>query len=169
LGLIDPIVTEFAREAASTRRLLERVPFDNPEWQPHAKSMNLVRLASHVAEIPGWTRLILLQDELRFEPGEFKPTIASNLEELLEIHDKGVADAASILPGITDEQLGQTWTMIVGGHPAVQGPKLEILRDWAFSHMIHHRGQLSVYLRLLDVPLPGIYGPSADSQTALNS
>ena len=167
MNVIDPIRAEFTKEAGLTRQVLERVPADKFEWQPHAKSMTLGRLASHVAEIPGWAKMIIADDELRFSPESFKPRIAASAKELLEIHDQAVAESTSVLDGVTDEVLGKTWTMYVMDNPVVQGPKLEVLREWTMNHLVHHRGQLTVYLRLLDVPLPGIYGPTADSQSPM--
>jgi uncharacterized damage-inducible protein DinB len=164
MPLIDPILQEFDREAKRTRTLLAVVPEDKFSWQPHTKSMTLARLASHVAEIPGWPAFIISQDELRFTADGFKPRIATSNAELLQIHDEAVATGRPILEKATDEALAKTWTMYLNDVPTIVAPKIEVLRDWSLNHLVHHRGQLTVYLRLLDVPLPSIYGPSADSQ-----
>jgi len=160
--LAPPILTEFQLEAASTRRLLERVPGDKLDWQPHEKSMTLGRLASHVAEIPHWGRPIVNTPELDLATSDYKPEVATDLDGLLAMHDKIAQDFVEAVSSKEDDELLEKWKLLSGDHVIVDMPRINVLRSFIMSHLVHHRGQLTVYLRMLDVPLPGIYGPSAD-------
>ncbi len=165
MSLNQPLLAEFDHEMASTRRLLERVTDTSLSWGPHPKSMNMARLASHVAELPGWVGFTVQTAELDLNPpgGEpYNPKIHSNVQELLESFDSNVAGARKALEGATDEVLFEPWTLKNAGHAIFTMPKVACLRSFCFNHLIHHRGQLSVYLRLNDIPVPGMYGPSAD-------
>lgn len=163
MNIIEPIIAEIQREAATTRRLLERVPEDSFAWKPHEKSATLGRLAAHVAELPSFLIPALTQDELNFAAGEYKPFEPSNVAELVERFDKNIASAVEILKQQDDvESLSRLWRLSSGEHVIFELPRIGVIRFFAINHMIHHRGQLSVYLRLLDVPLPSIYGPTAD-------
>src|SRR5947209_20565526 len=162
MGLSEPIAEELRREAATTRRMLERVPEDKMSWRPHEKSMTLGRLAGHIAELPSLVVFTLTQDEVDFAAGNYQPFEASNSAELLEKFDKNVAGAVEALQGQEDEHLLKTWRLKRNGQVLFELPRAAVLRTMGLNHVIHHRGQLSVYLRLLDVPLPSVYGPTAD-------
>jgi uncharacterized damage-inducible protein DinB len=158
----ERLLAEFKQEAASTRRLLERVPMDKADYKPHEKSMTLGRLATHVAEIAGWWKECLVKDELDFAVGDFTPKVFTKTEELIALHDDLVAKAEQILTSTPESEFEKMWTMRQGEMIFFTLPKHEVVRTWCLNHLYHHRAQLGVYLRLLDVPLPSIYGPSAD-------
>ncbi|WP_295649224.1 DinB family protein [uncultured Mucilaginibacter sp.] len=162
MNLNKALIGEMQHEAASTRKMLERVPNDKLGWKPHEKSMTLGKLATHVSDLPNWTGFTINADELDLASGAFKPFLATSTVELLKHHDESVAGAIAALESVTNEQLMEMWTLRMGDHVIFTMPKVQVLRNMVFSHMVHHRGQLSVYLRMLDVPVPGMYGPSAD-------
>jgi uncharacterized damage-inducible protein DinB len=162
MGINELFIAELQQESASTRKLLERVPLDKADWKPHEKSMPLGRLATHVAEIPGWTTVTMEQDELDFATMDYKPVIAKDNHELVKMLDENLAKALKTLKDSPDERFSENWTMRTGDKIYFTLPKAAVLRSFAFNHQYHHRAQLTVYLRLLDVPLPGIYGPTAD-------
>jgi len=160
------ILQEFDQEAATTRRVLERVPADKLTWKPHAKSMSLGQLALHVAQSPGALSGWAVEDTFAFTgPMDGAPQPATTAE-ILAAHDEGVKQMKAAVGKIGDAGLGKAWTMTAGGNTVMSMPKGSLLRSLALNHVYHHRGQLSVYLRLLDVPVPSIYGPSADEQPA---
>jgi uncharacterized damage-inducible protein DinB len=161
MSINETLLPEFDQEMASTRKILDSVPEDKFAWKPHAKSMSLDRLASHLAEMPTWGVMIINQDKLDMTPGT-KPFIAATKAELLESLDKNVAAARAAIAGASDEHFGKIWTFSYAGHTIFAMPRIAALRSMVMSHIIHHRGQLGVYLRLNDVPVPGMYGPSAD-------
>lgn len=163
MTLAKSLLAELKHESAQTRKLLEVVPFEKADFKPHEKSMNLKRLATHVCEITGWWKECLLNDGLDFSVGEYKLKVLNSVEELLELHDTLVANAEKILTEISEEEFGKPWTMRNGETIYFTMPKAAVVRTWCFSHLIHHRGQLTVYLRMLDVALPNIYGPTADN------
>jgi uncharacterized damage-inducible protein DinB len=162
MTISEMLLPELDQEMANARKILDCVPEDKFNWKPHPKSMTLGRLASHVAEMPQWALFTIQQDQLELTPG-MKPFNAETKAELLETLDKNTAAAREALAGVSDEDLGKIWKLIYAGNPMFAMPRTAVLRSMVFSHMIHHRGQLSVYLRLLDVPIPGMYGPSADA------
>lgn len=162
MGIIDGYLPEFDREMGSTRRLLERVPFDDPQWTPHAKSMSLLKLATHITEIPNFGLRAMTAKEFDVAaPREPKPPVTS-AAELVARFDANVAAAREQLVGKTDPELMVPWKLVNGGKEVFTLPRIGVLRTLLLNHIIHHRGQLSVYLRLRDIPLPSIYGPSAD-------
>lgn len=161
MNIIDPILMEFTHEAGITRRLLERVPDEQLGWKPHEKSMSMGRLASHIAEIPTFVAAILGQDELIL-PGSYTPLNAGSTAEILEAFDKNVAMATEMMQGQSNERLMQPWRLKKGEHVVFEMPRIGVIRGLVLNHSVHHRGQLSVYVRMHDVPLPSIYGPSAD-------
>lgn len=162
MGMIDGYLPEFDREMGSTRRLLERVPFDIPEWRPHPRSMTLLKLATHIADIPNFgVRALTAPSFDVAAPREAKPTLTS-AAELVARFDAHVAAARNALVGKTDPELMAPWKLVNNGKEVFTLPRIGVLRTLLMNHIIHHRGQLSVYLRLRDVPLPSIYGPSAD-------
>jgi uncharacterized damage-inducible protein DinB len=164
MPLVDALLPEFDREMTTTRKLLERLPEDKLAWKPHAKSFSLGALATHVATLPVWGEATLSRTE--FDLGATPPLAAlPSKAEVLATFDKNVAAARSALAGKADGELMALWTLKRGSHTLFSMPKSVVWRSFVLSHLVHHRGQLSVYLRLLDVPVPSIYGPSADEQS----
>jgi uncharacterized damage-inducible protein DinB len=166
MTIAETLLPEFDREMATTRRLLERVPDDRLAWQPHAKSMTLGRLAEHLGELALWGRMTISAPEVDLEqfgrPAGHQPP--ATRAALLAAFDSQVAQARGVLVGRTDAELMAPWTLRRGAQTFFTMPKATCWRTFVMNHLVHHRGQLSVYLRLLDVPLPSIYGPSADEQ-----
>ncbi|HZS44355.1 MAG TPA: DinB family protein [Blastocatellia bacterium] len=158
--IIDSILAEMTQEAQTTRKLLERVPGDKLSWRPHPKSYSLGQLALHVARIPGAISGIAILDGM--EAPNFQQAEATSVNELLETLDQGIATARENLSGLGDARLHQQWDLKRGEQVVFSIPRIAVLRSLMLNHYYHHRGQLSVYLRLLDVPVPSIYGPSAD-------
>ena len=160
---ITAILGEMEHENATTRRVLERVPTDKLSWKPHPKSMSLGELALHVAMSPGYiAEGWACQDTVDFGKGGGKTPEPTSTQEILAAHDEGVSKTKSALQKIGDAGLGQQWTATMNGATVFDMPKAALIRSIVLNHTYHHRGQLSVYLRLLDVPVPSIYGPSAD-------
>jgi uncharacterized damage-inducible protein DinB len=157
------LIPEFEEEMKNTRKILERVPDGKFDFQPHAKSMTLGRLASHVADLPGWGSMTIDVDVLDMQPGT-KPYTAETRSELLADFDTKVADARAKIAAATDEHWAQTWTFKYGGQTIVAMPRSQVMRGMVMNHLVHHRAQLGVFLRLLDIPIPGMYGPSADDK-----
>jgi uncharacterized damage-inducible protein DinB len=164
MGMIDPLIEELKQEAATTRKHLERAPEKDFDWKPHEKSMSLGALCSHLAESSAWTAEILEKDGVDIDPSSYQPWVAKSRAELLEKFDANLATSLQVLKDQPDEKLMRPWTMRVGGKEVFTMPRLAVLRSFILSHVIHHRGQLGVYLRLRDVPLPAVYGPTADEQ-----
>jgi uncharacterized damage-inducible protein DinB len=156
------IIAELTHEASQTKRMLEKVPFNEPAWKPHDKSMHLVHLASHIAHIPKWISVILSGNEFDFTKEKFRRDDATSSEELMQYYQESLDGAVKSLEAATDEHLKETWSFRAGEKVFFTLPRIVAIRNMALNHLIHHRGQLSVYLRLLDVPVPGMYGPSAD-------
>jgi uncharacterized damage-inducible protein DinB len=161
MPLIDALLPEFDHEMTTTRKLLERLPEDKFEWKPHARSTALGGLATHVANLPTWGRMALEQSEFDLGGGGQLPA-ATSRSELLATFDKNIAAARASLVGRTDAELMAPWTLRRGGQTIFTMPKTVVWRSFVLNHLVHHRGQLSVYLRMLDVKIPSIYGPSAD-------
>lgn len=161
MRMVDPILAELNEEAPRTRRVLERVPEDKLAWKPHPKSMSLGRLAMHVAEINGVIAEMTLADSYDFGTGR-PGREAKSRAELLDVFDKGLAQAQEIVGKTDDTRCMCEWTALLNGNKAMSMPRVAVFRGIMMNHLYHHRGQLSVYLRLLDVPVPSIYGPSAD-------
>jgi uncharacterized damage-inducible protein DinB len=164
MQLKHDFITQLVQEGHNTRRLLERLPFEKKEWKPHEKSMTLMELAIHIVDIPKWTCDTLTTAELDFSTAESKPYEISSLDELLLAFDKNINNALSELENASDDIFFDHWTLRDGDLIFFSLPKKEVLQTWSFNHWFHHRGQLTVYLRLLDVPVPGIYGASADEK-----
>ncbi|MEK9501241.1 DinB family protein [Gaopeijia maritima] len=154
-------IPEFEHEAALTRKTLERVPLEQGDWKPHEKSFTLRQLASHLATIPSWTAVTLKQDELDMDPEDQAPQFDTR-DAMLDAFDHSVEEARQALADTSGEQLMGTWTLKSGGQTVLSMPRVAVLRGFVLNHAVHHRAQLGVYLRLLDVPVPSIYGPSAD-------
>ncbi len=155
---------QLEREAPLSRKTLERVPEGRPDWRPHEKSMPLGYLSQLVATMPNWIAMTVLQDELDLKPPSgsgYKPPSTETRAKLLAAHDDSVAKGLAALRNTTDQHLATSWKLLVGGHVAMEKPRHEVIAD-TFTHLAHHRGQLTVYLRLNGVAVPSIYGPSAD-------
>jgi uncharacterized damage-inducible protein DinB len=157
----ERIVLEYDDEMKKARTMLERVPGDTLAWKPHAKSMSLGQLANHVADFPNWAMTCVQVDTLDI-PADFKPVPPKSTAEILQKFDKDLAGARQALGGLKEEQLGAKWTLKFGDQEIFSMPRADVLRLTVMNHMVHHRAQLGVYLRLLDVAVPGMYGPSAD-------
>ena len=160
MAMVDALLPEFDHEMGTTRKLLERVPDDKLDWRPHPKSMTLGHLATHVATIPMWGSVTITQPEIDLS-GDPTP-LARDRAELLSRFDKHVADTRAALVGKSDAELMAPWSLKSKGQTIFTQPKAGVWRGFVMSHLIHHRAQLSVYLRMNDVPLPSMYGPSAD-------
>lgn len=160
----DAFIAELKHESDLTKKMLERVPVEKGSWRPHEKSMTLGRLATHVAEIPHWISRIIRIDDWDFAVQGFSSHTATSKEELMKtFHDK-LHQAIADLESMSEEDFNRTWIVRRGDQMRRELQKKIAIRGWGFSHLVHHRGQLSVYLRLLDVPVPGMYGPSADEK-----
>jgi uncharacterized damage-inducible protein DinB len=160
--IVDSLFTELDQEAATTRRVLERVPSDKLGWKPHAKSMSLGQLSLHVATIPGAIAGFLMQDSLDMGGVNFEQPAAKSASELLPALDESIKAAKEVLAGLDDHKAMGTWKLTRAGKELFAAPRIGVARTIMLNHWYHHRGQLSVYLRLLDIPVPSIYGPSAD-------
>ena len=161
MAIADALLPEYDHETATTRRLLERVPDGKFDWKPHAKSMSLGELSSHLATMLTWGTSTL--DHPAFDvPESFAPPSLSTRADLLATFDKAATATRASLAARTDAEMMAPWSLTRGGKTLFTMPKVAVMRSFVVNHMIHHRGQLSVYLRQLDVPIPSIYGPSAD-------
>ena len=163
MAIKDALLPEFDHEMGSARRLLERVPEAQFAWKPHAKSFSLGDLAGHIAHIPHWMDVTIDGSEFDVATGEgARPAPPSSVKELLEQFDANVRSARAKLAEQPDGALMMPWTLKNDGREVFTMPKASVLRSFVFNHLIHHRGQLTVYLRLQNVPLPALYGPTAD-------
>ena len=160
MPLIDGMLLELDQEAQTTRRLLERISDDHLSWRPHSKARTLGELALHIASVPGAVAELAMQDKVQ-APNFVDPS-PSSAHEVISTLDESIAKAKKILGGVSDEKLMSPWSMMQGERELFTQPKIALLRSIMLNHWYHHRGQLSVYLRELDVPIPSIYGPSAD-------
>ena len=168
MKLSDVFLSEFDHEMNTARATLERIPDDKLSWKPHEKSMPLGRLAGHVAELAGWPVPAIDQDFLDFRPpGQppLQPTIATSRKQVLEIFDKNREQSRRAISNASDEHLMKNWSLLNGGQTIMTMPRFVVLRSFCINHMIHHRAQLGVYLRLNNIPVPSVYGPSADEGT----
>ena len=161
---IKELIAELKMESANTRKMLERVPSDKMHWRMHEKSMTLGRLASHIAEIPEWATRVVTSNEFDFATANFIPHVRETTEELLQVFDEKLKIALDSLEKASDASLNDIWIVRRGDQVFYKIPKKVVLRNFALNHLYHHRGQLSVYLRMLDIPVPGMYGPSADER-----
>jgi uncharacterized damage-inducible protein DinB len=166
MAITDALLPEFDHEIATTRRLLERVPEDQFGWKPHDRSMTLGQLAGHIAAIPRWCTMTLATEVLDLEAlgDEARPKPPASRAALLQEFDSRAREARAALAGAVDPAMLAPWTLRQGQQEFFTMPRASAIRTFVMNHLIHHRGQLSVYLRLRDVPLPAIYGPSADEQ-----
>jgi len=160
--MMEPMLGEFQQEAATTKRVLERVPADKLAWKPHPKSMSLGQLAMHIATIPGGITKMAQSDQYEVNPANFNQPGPKDLAEVLAALEAGVKEAQEYLGGVSDSAAMGHWRLTANGKEVMAMPRAAMLRTILLNHWYHHRGQLSVYLRLLEVPVPVIYGPSAD-------
>ena len=158
-----PMLKEFREEVAITKRLLNCVPADKLTWKPHPKSMSLGQLAGHIAAIPGRISKLAQQESFDVLKGSFVPAQPANLDEIFTTLEQGVGEADVFLQGLTDDSAAETFRLMKGDREIFHQPRAVVVRTIMLNHWYHHRGQLSVYLRLLDVSLPVIYGRSADT------
>jgi uncharacterized damage-inducible protein DinB len=164
MAIKNSFIGELNYESGLTKKMLERVPIEKALWKPHEKSYTLGRLATHIAEIPRWISRVITIDDFDFMTQPLSRQTAASREELMNIFNENLNNAIADLETMTDEDFAKKWILRRGDEVIREMPKKVAIRDWGFSHFIHHRGQLSVYLRLLDVPVPGMYGPSADER-----
>ena len=158
------LLPEFDEEMKKTRTLLERVPDGRWDYKPHEKSMALGRLANHIADLPGWGKTTLEVQVLDMQPGQ-QPPVSSSTAEVLSKFDKNVAETHEAIAKATDDDWSKMWTFKVGGQTVMSMPRSAVMRGVVMNHLIHHRAQLGVFLRLNDVQIPGMYGPSADEMS----
>ena len=167
MGVSAEFLPEFDSEMSATRRTLERIPEDKLAWKPHDKSMPLGRLAGHIAELVGMGVIVMKEDSLDFAArrvGELgsKPTVAESQKHVVELFDKHVSNARAAIASASDEHWSKSWKLSAGDRTFYEGSRMGAMRRMVMNHVIHHRAQLGVYLRLNDVPVPSVYGPSAD-------
>ncbi|UCF19360.1 MAG: DinB family protein [Gemmatimonadota bacterium] len=165
MAINESLLIELQQEAAATRKVLENIPEDKLAWRPHEKSMTLSRLATHIAELPAWGEVMLSRDEFDIAPPgapPFQPQELGSVAEILDLFDKNVAKLRELAGSTSDEDFRKQWTLLKGGNQVFTAPRIGVVRSTLFNHTIHHRGQLTVFLRLVGAPVPGTYGPSAD-------
>jgi uncharacterized damage-inducible protein DinB len=165
MSIAQSLLPEFDREMANTRTTLERVPEDKYSFKPHPKSMTMQALASHLTDIPGWAQPTLLQDSLDLSPPgapKWEPVLYTSRAQMLEKFDKNVTAAREAIEKTTDADFMKPWSLLMGGNVMFTMIRLAVIRGMIMNHAIHHRAQLAVYLRMNDVPVPALYGPSAD-------
>jgi uncharacterized damage-inducible protein DinB len=165
MKLTEMLLPEFDTEMANTRKTLERIPEDKFDWKPHEKSMALGILAGHLAELVGWCAVAVKQDVFDFQPPggpPYQPFVPKSRKEVLDTFDKGAREARAAIAECSDEHWMKNWSLLSGGQTLLTRPRIHVIRDFVLSHGIHHRAQLGVYLRLNNIPVPSIYGPSAD-------
>ena len=165
--MFEPILNEMREEAAVTRRILERIPADKLSWKPHRKSMSLGQLALHLANVPGRLTKILQQDQFEVPPENSDPPAPKNIEEVRAVFEQSCKAAEEYVSGMTEQSAQAPWRLMLKGKQVFSKPRAAVVRSIMMNHCYHHRGQLSVYLRLLDVPVPVIYGRSADESLSI--
>lgn len=164
MSLLQSLLPEFDHEMAGTRKTLERVPWEKRDWRPHDKSYTLGQLATHLGEVVSWGSFTLATDELDFATFDYTPPEHASVAELLDAFDRACAESRAAIAAADDATAMAIWTLRQGEQVMFALPKIAVLRSFVMSHNVHHRAQLGVYLRLLDVPVPALYGPSADEQ-----
>jgi uncharacterized damage-inducible protein DinB len=167
MSIAELLLPEFDQEMAGTRKTLERVPDDKLDWKAHPKSNTIRWVASHLAEIPGWVSATLIEDSWDFEPpgGEpYRTPMLSSREEILRVFDLHVAEARKAIAATSDEAFHKEWSLLQGGKVLFTMPRYTVARSFLLNHVIHHRAYLCSYLRLNDIPVPALYGPSGDEK-----
>lgn len=167
MNLNEPLLAELKHEAASTRKILERVPAESFGWKPHEKSMSLMQLSGHVAGITNWLPIIANDQEFDVSKRDNKPKVFTDTASLLQDFEESLAKATVAIQSASNENLMEKWRLRNGEHIIFEMPRVAAVRNIVLNHIVHHRGQLSVYLRLLNVPVPGMYGPSADEMNQM--
>lgn len=164
MSIAETFLPEFDQEAATTRRVLERVPEEKFDWTPHPKSASMRWLANHVATIPMWAEMTMKTEKLDLDTpeGQKRPPLPATHSELMATFEKNIAAAREAIAAADDQKMAETWSLVAGGRAVLSMPRAAVLRSMVMNHGIHHRAQLCVYLRLNDVPVPSVYGPSAD-------
>ncbi len=164
MTIVDGLLPEYDHEMATARRLLTRVPEADLAWKPHDKSMGLGQLAAHIATLPVWCSMVIAQPQFDFAASteDWRPQTPASVAEVLHRFDAAVGAGRSALSEASDAEMLAPWTLRQGAHEIFTMPRVSTIRSFVLNHLIHHRGQLSVYLRLRDVPVPSIYGPTAD-------
>jgi len=164
------MLAEFDQEMQNTRKTLERVPDDKWNWKPHEKSGTVGWLAAHIATLPGWATMTINTEEFDYAPvsgkSSYQPPKTENSKDLLAVFDKESSEARAALASVSDQEMLKTWTLLAGGKEIFAMPRVAVIRGVVMNHLIHHRAQLGVYFRLMGVPVPGLYGPSADENQA---
>ena len=168
MSIAAMLLPEFDQEMANTRKMLERVPDGKFAFKPHEKSMSLGRLAAHTAEMPSYAKATMSTEKLDFG-GDEKPFTPTTKKEILEAFDKHVAEARALISKASDEDMMKVWTLTYKGQQIFSMPRAAVLRSMVLSHLIHHRAQLGVYLRMNNVEVPGMYGPSADEMNMFDA
>jgi uncharacterized damage-inducible protein DinB len=167
MKISDSLLPEFDQEMANTRKVLERVPDAKFDWKPHPKSSTFGGLSAHIVNMPVWANLTMQADSFDYAPpGQepYKTPLFSSSKDMLAAFDKGVAEARAALASADDAKYFEPWTLMAGGKPIMTMPRVSVVRSFVMNHTIHHRAQLGMYLRLNDIAVPGVYGPSADEQ-----
>jgi uncharacterized damage-inducible protein DinB len=166
MGIAQAMLPEFDYEMANTRKTLERVPDEKFEWKAHDKSFSMGSVASHLSNLPSWINIAIGMDSFDMAPGgqPLKTPPLNSRQEVLDTFDKNIAEARKALQSETDEHVLQNWKLLSNGYEVLAMPRVAVLRSFVMNHIIHHRAQLTVYLRLNDIPVPSLYGPSADEE-----
>jgi uncharacterized damage-inducible protein DinB len=167
MKISETLLPEFDQEMANTRKVLERVPADKFSWKPHPKSFTFGALAAHVANMPEWAGLTMQSDSFDYAPpgaAPYETPKFSTTEQLLAAFDKSVGEARAAIAAADDGKFATPWTLKAGGKDIMTMPRVAVIRSFVMNHTIHHRAQLGVYLRLNDIPVPALYGPTADEQ-----
>jgi uncharacterized damage-inducible protein DinB len=167
MSIAEKYLAELKQEAVTTRKILNVVPLEKGDWKPHVKNFSLLQLATHVAELPGYVTITISQDELDFAKSNYKQPVPASSEELLSIFEMNLKNAGDALSACSDDEMGKNWTMRNGDTIFFSSPKVSVIRSLCLNHLVHHRAQLGLYLRLLDIPIPGSYGPSADEKAGM--
>jgi len=165
----EMLLPEFESEMKSTRKILEVLPAELSDYKPHPKSMPLNHLAGHIAQLPGWAKMTVDTEELDIDMSKWTPFRPTSRQEVLDEFDKAVKEARTALSSVSDEDLAKTWTFKMQGNTIFAFPRSAVIRGTVFNHLFHHRAQLGVYLRMLDIAIPGMYGPSADEMAAFTA
>ena len=166
MSIAQALLPEFDHEMANTRKTLERIPENKLDFKPDPKSMSLGRLAGHIAEMPGWGSMTLTTDSFDIDPAQHTGLTATSRAQVLAEFDKNVAASRAALASASDQALMAPWTLSMKGSPMFSMPRVGVIRTMVMNHVVHHRGQMTVYLRLTGVPVPALYGPSADEGAA---
>jgi uncharacterized damage-inducible protein DinB len=170
MSIAQALLPEYDHEMANTRKFLERVPDDRLDWRPHQKSFTVAQLGTHLANLPSWVAMTINTEELDVAPpGEppYKEDPKKSHAEMLEAFDKNVKEGREALAGVSDQSLMVSWKLLAGGKTVLSMPRVAVLRGFVMNHNVHHRAQLGVYLRLCDIPVPAVYGPSADDSAGM--